>query len=93
MILLYAAFIYMQIPIAQGTYTFGDNIRLTAITYTHSVITYQPCGFYIKNTCKRKCFFSCEYEHYLIFRDNVWCKNYFFECIDKNNLIVYNVTT
>ena len=28
----------------QGTYTFGDHIRLPAVTYTHSVITYQPCG-------------------------------------------------
>ena len=39
-------------------YTFGDHIRLTAIPYTHSVITYQPCGLDRKSTCKRKCFFQ-----------------------------------
>ena len=41
----------------QGTYTFGDHIRLPAVTYTHGVITYQPCGLDRKSTCVCKCFF------------------------------------
>ena len=39
----------------QGTYTFGDHIRLTAIPYTHSVITYQPCGLDRKKQGDRVC--------------------------------------